>query len=70
MNSKSISHHLFVAALQPSEPTPPKRPAAVRHLAGPGAASTNAVKTARSLSALASQRVADWSWSGWQQNTI
>jgi len=70
MNPNSISHRLFIAALTPSDQTSGKRPSAARSAGANGATKTNAAKSVSSFSALASRRVADWSWSGWQHNTI
>lgn len=70
MNPNSISHRLFIAALKPGEQGPGKRPSAVRSAGANGSAKTNEAKSAPSYSAMTSRRVADWSWSGWQQNTI
>ncbi|MBP9900653.1 MAG: hypothetical protein V9H26_18440 [Verrucomicrobiota bacterium] len=70
MNPNSISHRLFIAALKPADQVPGKRPAAAARSAGAqGEAKPDPAK-ASSLSELASRRVADWSWSGWQHNTI
>jgi hypothetical protein len=70
MNSNSISHRLFIAALAPSDQASGKRPSGVRALGANGATKPNATKPVRSLSALTPQPVGDWSWSGWQHNTI
>ena len=70
MNPNSISHRLFIAALKPSDQPSGKPPSAARSAGATGATRTNAVKSAQSFSALASRQVADWSWSGWQHNTI
>jgi hypothetical protein len=70
MNPNSISHRLFIAALKPGEPVAGRRSSAARSAEAIGASKTNPVKSSQSFSALASRRVADWSWSGWQHNTI
>jgi len=70
MNPNSISHRLFIAALKPGEPAAGRRPTAARSADAAGDPKTNAAKSPPSFSALASRRVADWSWSGWQHNTI
>ncbi len=70
MNPNSISHRLFIAALKPSEQTPGKRPSAARSGGPNGANKSDGAKPAPAFSALAARQVADWSWSGWQQNTI
>jgi hypothetical protein len=70
MNPNSISHRLFIAALKPSDQPAGKSPSAARSAGATGAPKTSAAKSVQSFSALASRRVADWSWSGWQHNTI
>jgi hypothetical protein len=70
MNPNSISHRLFIAALKPGEPVSGRRLSAVRSAVATGATKTNAAKSSPSFSGLASRRVADWSWSGWQHNAI
>ena len=70
MNANSISHRLFIAALASSDPASGKQPSGIRAREANGATKPNATKPARSLSALASRPVGDWSWSGWQHNTI
>jgi hypothetical protein len=70
MNPNSISHRLFIAALKPGEPAAERRSSAARSAAATDATKTNTAKSSQSFSALASRRAADWSWSGWQHNTI
>jgi len=70
MNPNSISHRLFVAALKPNDQASGYRPSAVRSAGDNAASKTNATKSKSSFSALASRRVAAWSWSGWQQNAV
>jgi hypothetical protein len=70
MNPNSISHRLFIAALKPGEQTPGKRPSAARSGGPNGDLKVNEPKPVSAFCALASRPAADWSWSGWQQNTI
>jgi len=70
MNPNSISHRLFIAALSPGGPPAGKRPVAVRAALAPEATKIKPAKSASSFSALASRRVAVWSWSGWSQSAV
>jgi hypothetical protein len=69
MNPNSISHRLFVAALTQSGVNASRRPAAARSAAGRGPVKVSA-KAAVPFSVLASRRLTEWSWSGWQHSTL
>lgn len=69
MTPNSISHRLFVAALTPGGPSASRRPAAARSGAARGPVKVSA-KAAVPFSVLASRRLTEWSWSGWQHTSL
>ena len=69
MNPNGISHRLFVAALTQGGPNVSRRPVAARSAAGRGPVKVSA-KAAVPFSVLASRRLTEWSWSGWQHITL
>jgi hypothetical protein len=70
MNPNGISHRLFVAALAQDGPAAVKRPSAARSAAPNGPVKIRPTKSSQAFGALASQRLSEWSWSGWQHTTI
>jgi len=70
MNPNSISHRLFVAALTQDGPVTGKRPSPARSAATHGPVKIRPAKTSQAFGAIASQRLTEWSWSGWQHTTI